>query len=61
MQRTWLERLAKQLLHETVIDQVFVNRTFARDGGAKRLDKLLSGQLESVLDQLSEHLWQQAS
>lgn len=61
VQRNWLERLAKQLVHETVIDHEFVNRSFARDGGAKRLDKLLSGQLESVLDQLSEHLWQQAS
>lgn len=61
VQRNWLERLAKQLVHETVIDHEFVNRTFARDVGAKRLDKLLSGKLESVLDQLSEHLWQQAS
>lgn len=61
VQRNWLERLAKQLVHETVIDHEFVNRTFARDGGAKRLDKLLSGQLESVLDQLSEHLWERAS
>ncbi len=59
VQRTWLERLAKQLLHETVIDQAFVNQIFARDGGAKRLDKLLDSQLESVLDQLNEYLWQQ--
>ena len=59
VQRNWLERLAKQLVHETVIDHEFVNRTFARDGGAKRLDKLLDSRLENVLDQLNEHLWQQ--
>jgi type I restriction enzyme R subunit len=60
VQRNWLDRLAKQLVHETVIDHEFVNRTFARDGGAKRLDKLLSGQLESVLEQLGGELWEEA-
>ena len=41
VQRRWLDRLAKQLTHEVVIDAGFVNRSFAKDGGAKRLDKLL--------------------
>jgi hypothetical protein len=39
VQRKWLDRLAKQLHHEVVLDQQFVNRAFATDGGAKRLDK----------------------
>lgn len=58
VQRKWLERLAKQLSHEVVIDQHFVNRAFAKDGGAKRLNSLLDGDLDKVLDTLSENLWQ---
>lgn len=58
VQRKWLDRLAKQLTHEVVIDQHFVNRAFAQDGGAKRLDSLLDGDLDKVLDTLSENLWQ---
>ncbi|MFZ2405969.1 MAG: type I restriction-modification system endonuclease [Methylobacter sp.] len=58
IQRKWLDRLAKQLSHEVVIDQHFINRAFAQDGGAKRLDSMLDGGLEKVIDALSENLWQ---
>ncbi|WP_010323160.1 type I restriction-modification system endonuclease [Marinobacterium stanieri] len=61
VQRKWLERLAKQLVHEVIIDQEFVNKRFADDGGAKRLDKLLSDQLDVVLDELNEAIWPQQS
>ena len=57
MQRKWLERLAKQLTHEVVLDQQFVNRVFANDGGAKTLNNLLSQQLDNVLDTLADSLW----
>jgi len=60
-QRNWLNRLAKQLHHEVVIDQQFVNRAFAGDGGAKRLDALLGGQLDSVLETLADGLWPNAA
>ncbi|MCF1444141.1 hypothetical protein ACI2VK_23595 [Ralstonia nicotianae] len=43
MQRKWLERLAKQLTHEVVIDPAFVNRAFSGDGGTKQLDKIIGG------------------
>ncbi|MCK9394106.1 MAG: type I restriction-modification system endonuclease [Methylobacter sp.] len=58
VQRKWLDRLAKQLTHEIVIDQHFVNRAFAQDGGAKRLDSMLGGDLDKVLNTLSENIWQ---
>jgi len=58
VQRKWLDRLAKQLTHEIVIDQHFVNRAFAQDGGAKRLDSMLGGDLDKVLDTLSDNIWQ---
>ncbi|WP_285260589.1 type I restriction-modification system endonuclease [Halopseudomonas bauzanensis] len=58
-QRKWLERLAKQLVHEVIIDRDFVNYRFAEQGGARQLDKVLGNQLDSVLDKLSEAIWPQ--
>jgi type I restriction enzyme, R subunit len=52
-QRKWLQRLVKQLKHEVIINDTFVNQAFAEYGGAKLLDD----QLDSVLDQLSQALW----
>ncbi|WP_337842096.1 type I restriction-modification system endonuclease [Rheinheimera sp.] len=56
-QRKWLERLAKQLVHEVVVDREFVNNCFANDGGAKRLNVVLDNQLDQVLAELSEAMW----
>ena len=57
VQRKWLARLAKQLTHEVVIDQQFVNQAFANDGGAKNLNNLLGGELEQVIETIKEQLW----
>lgn len=59
VQRKWLDRLAKQLALEVVIDPAFVNRAFAQDGGAKQLDKNIGGELDRVLNELSANLWPQ--
>jgi type I restriction enzyme R subunit len=61
VQRKWLDRLAKQLTHEVVIDPAFVNNAFAQDGGSKQLDKMLGGQLKQVLLDLVGALWPQAA
>lgn len=61
VQRKWLDRLARQLTHELVIDHAFVNTAFANDGGAKQLDKLLGGQLEQVMHALADGLWPQVA
>ena len=58
MQRKWLERLAKQLTHEVIIDRAAINDLPAFRGGAKQLDKVLNQQLDSVLDTLNEGLWE---
>ena len=60
VQRKWLERLAKQLVHEVVIDDRQINEAFKNDGGSKQLDKLLGGNLEVVLEALNDTLWSQA-
>lgn len=58
-QRKWLDRLAKQLVHEVVVDHDFVNNCFANDGGAKRLNMVLDDQLDSLLQELREGIWLQ--
>ncbi|MGM0858881.1 MAG: type I restriction-modification system endonuclease [Pseudomonadota bacterium] len=60
-QRKWLERLAKQLTHEIIIDRETVNQLPAFQGGAKQLDKILGDQLDTVLDELGEAMWPQQS
>lgn len=57
IQRKWLDRLAKQWIHEVVIDQQFINDLPAFSGGVKQLNKILDDQLDMVLDQLKGHLW----
>ncbi|WDE02025.1 type I restriction-modification system endonuclease [Thalassomonas actiniarum] len=57
IQRKWLERLAKQLTFEVIIDKDFVNQRFAQQGGAKQLDKILTNQLNTVIEELSDFLW----
>ena len=59
-QKQWLERLKKQLMHkyETIIDRDTINEYFATDGGAKRMDKLLDNNLDQVLEELKDALWQ---
>ncbi len=50
--------LSKQLIHEVVLDKQFINDLPAFQGGAKQLNKLLGSQLDTVLDELREHLWE---
>lgn len=57
VQKQWLDRLAKQLVHEVVVDQDFVNRRFADKGGVKRLNTVLNNKLDDVLEEFREHLW----
>ncbi|MGK9066287.1 type I restriction-modification system endonuclease [Stutzerimonas chloritidismutans] len=61
VQRKWLDRLAKQLVHEVVIDQKQIGEAFRNDGGSTRLDKMLGGHLVMVLEEINSHLWAQAS
>ena len=44
--------------YETIIDRDTINEYFATDGGAKRMDKLLDNNLDQVLEELKDALWQ---
>jgi len=57
VQKMWLDRLAKQLTHEVIVDRTFINQAFAEDGGFSSLNSLLGKQLDAVIETLSEELW----
>lgn len=56
-QQRWLERLQKQLVNEVVIDKDTLNQFFARDGGVKLVDKVFDHQLEQVIEELKDAMW----
>jgi type I restriction enzyme R subunit len=60
VQRRWLDRLARQLVHEVVIDTQQVNDAFRVDGGIRGLDRNLGGKLDQVLEALNDNLWSAA-
>ena len=56
-QRTWLERLARQMEHESILDHEFINKCFANQGGVKHAEIVFKQQFNGVLEQLNEYLW----
>lgn len=61
VQKKWLNRIGKQLTHEVVIDNNFMNSNFARDGGVARIDTFLNNKLDTILETLQETLWTDVS
>ncbi|TVQ67739.1 MAG: hypothetical protein EA373_12030, partial [Oceanospirillales bacterium] len=60
-QRQWIERIGQQLKKETVVDKAALDQgQFKAQGGFKRIDKVFAGQLEQVLNNLNEQIWQKA-
>ncbi|MCA9712438.1 MAG: hypothetical protein KDK70_41800, partial [Myxococcales bacterium] len=59
-QRKWLERLAKQLAGQRVIDRSILDEdpAFASKGGFKSIDKEFAGELGALLRRLGEAVWQ---
>lgn len=60
-QRQWIQRIAKQIERELVVDREALDREpFAGFGGFKRLNTVFEGQIEAVLTEFSEEVWRQA-
>lgn len=58
-QRKWLSQIGKQLKKERVLDrECFDEGQFASEGGYARWNKKFDGQLESLLGQLADEIWQ---
>ena len=57
-QRKWLDRIAKQLKKEVIVDRQAIDQgEFAANGGFQALNKSLDGQLESLLGQFQDAIW----
>ena len=60
-QTKWLERIAKQLKLETVVDRASLDAgQFKSDGGFTRLNKIFEGTLETLLGELADEVWKDA-
>lgn len=60
-QRKWLERIGKQLEHEIIVDRTALDAgQFKEMGGFTRLDKLFKGELETILRDIADAMWQAA-
>jgi type I restriction enzyme R subunit len=60
-QSKWLDRIAKQVKLETVVDRGSLDTgQFKADGGFARLNKVFDGKLESLLGELAGEVWRDA-
>jgi type I restriction enzyme R subunit len=60
-QSKWLDRIAKQVKLETVVDRASLDAgQFKTDGGFARLNKVFDGKLETLLGELAEEVWKDA-
>ena len=59
-QRTWLERIGKQMIKELVVDRAALDsgQFRAEGGGFEHLNKVFDGRLEAVLDGLCGRIWE---
>jgi type I restriction enzyme R subunit len=57
-QRKWLERIGKQLAIEKVLDRKALDSgSFKTQGGFKRLNKVFDGELERLLGDIGDAVW----
>ncbi|MGB0562798.1 MAG: type I restriction-modification system endonuclease [Spirulinaceae cyanobacterium] len=60
-QRQWLERIAKQLKQETIVDRAAFNQgAFRSQGGWQRIDKVFDGKLAVVVTAIHDAVWEEA-
>ena len=56
-QQQWLERLTMFIAKEIIVDKSMIHHQFAKDGGVKRLSKLLDTDVEKLVDEISDGVW----
>jgi type I restriction enzyme, R subunit len=62
-QRKWLERIGKQLKAETIVDREALDKGEfkTQGGGFERLNKVFGGDLENIVIQIHENIWDVAN
>jgi type I restriction enzyme R subunit len=62
VQRKWLRRIEEQIVREVVVDRAALDEEpFKKDGGFTQLNKIFGGQIEQVLADITEQIWEQAA
>lgn len=57
-QRTWLQRIGRQLKQETIVDRASLDRPpFESNGGYDRVNREFEGRIEEVLGDLQDEVW----
>ncbi|WP_044641176.1 type I restriction-modification system endonuclease [Risungbinella massiliensis] len=61
VQKQWLERIEKQLLHESILhpdpEKAFDYEPFKSRGGYKQLDKIFKGELANIVQTINQNLY----
>lgn len=58
IQRSWLDRIEKTMLQETVLDESLLNDgAFRRDGGFTVIDKRFGGGLKDIINELNGYIY----
>jgi type I restriction enzyme R subunit len=61
-QRKWLQRIGEQVAREVIVDREAIDQEpFQSDGGFNRLNRIFDGQLEAILGDINEELWQKTA
>jgi type I restriction enzyme R subunit len=61
VQTKWLDRIAKQVKHQTIVDKAMLDEgQFKTEGGFARYNKGFDGKLEALLGELAEEVWKDA-
>ena len=61
-QRQWLQKLARQITENTVVDRAALDETpFRQHGGSAKLDRVFEGRLDAVLGDLRREVWADAA
>lgn len=62
VQRTWLERIGKQMRLEVIVDREALDHgQFRSQGGFDRMNRLFDGRLDDVLGDLHEEVWKESA
>ncbi len=62
VQRQWLDRIARQIKADDLVDRAALDQgLFASHGGFARLDKIFDGRLQDLLGDLCDAIWEKAA
>jgi len=61
-QQRWLDRLAKQLKANIILDNdAFEASPFRENGGRERMENFFEGKLDTILDDFSTYMWEESA